>query len=74
DAVSHPLSSTIAVQPNAQLLTAETAEINSLHGAIYSNVLQAFQACNGNVSQCAKRLGISRNALYRKLKQFGIKG
>ncbi|AVV84268.1 helix-turn-helix domain-containing protein [Shewanella putrefaciens] len=34
---------------------------------------RAYQACNGNVSQCAKRLGISRNALYRKLKQMGIK-
>lgn len=74
DAASHPLSSGIAPQPNALFLAAETADINSLHGAIYSNVLQAFQACNGNVSQCAKRLGISRNALYRRLKQMGLKG
>lgn len=46
---------------------------DSLHGAINQNVLQAYRACEGNVSQCAKRLGISRNALYRKLKQLGIK-
>ncbi|MCH1931134.1 sigma-54-dependent Fis family transcriptional regulator [Shewanella sp. A25] len=47
--------------------------IDSLHGAINQNVLQVYHACDGNVSQCAKRLGISRNALYRKLKQLGIK-
>lgn len=46
---------------------------DSLLGAINQNVLQAYRACEGNVSQCAKRLGISRNALYRKLKQLGIK-
>jgi transcriptional regulator of acetoin/glycerol metabolism len=28
---------------------------------------QALAASNGNISQAARRLGISRNTLYRKL-------
>lgn len=35
-------------------------------------ILLAIQAANGNVSQAAKRLGISRATMYRKIKQFGI--
>ena len=79
NSASHPLagkvvsgkvtSGNIAAQP-----TATAVQSDSLHEAIYSNVLQAYQACDGNVSQCAKRLGISRNALYRRLKQMGLKG
>ncbi|MEL4431932.1 sigma-54-dependent Fis family transcriptional regulator [Shewanella mangrovisoli] len=56
-----------------ELVESSSVTIDSLHGTINLNVLQAYRACDGNVSQCAKRLGISRNALYRKLKQLGIK-
>lgn len=33
-------------------------------------VQRAVQACNGNLSEAARRLGISRNTLYRKLRQL----
>ncbi|MGI2123393.1 sigma-54-dependent Fis family transcriptional regulator [Shewanella baltica] len=79
NSASHPLagkvvsgkvtSGKIAAQP-----AVTAVQSDSLHEAIYSNVLQAYQASDGNVSQCAKRLGISRNALYRRLKQMGLKG
>ncbi|QYJ79058.1 sigma-54-dependent Fis family transcriptional regulator [Shewanella acanthi] len=59
---------------NQHVITGSCLQKNeSLHSAINQNVLQVFSACEGNVSQCAKRLGISRNALYRRLKQLGIK-
>lgn len=45
----------------------------SLNATINANVAALYQECQGNVSLCAKRLGISRNALYRKLKVLGLK-
>ncbi|WPH17168.1 sigma-54-dependent Fis family transcriptional regulator [Variovorax paradoxus] len=33
-------------------------------------VAQAMQSCAGNLSEAARRLGISRNTLYRKLRQL----
>jgi transcriptional regulator of acetoin/glycerol metabolism len=33
-------------------------------------VSQAMQSCAGNLSEAARRLGISRNTLYRKLRQL----
>jgi transcriptional regulator of acetoin/glycerol metabolism len=32
-------------------------------------IRKAMEECGGNVSAAARRLGISRNTLYRKLKE-----
>ena len=34
-------------------------------------IRRAIEAAGGNLSEAARRLGISRNTLYRKLKQIG---
>jgi sigma-54 dependent transcriptional regulator, acetoin dehydrogenase operon transcriptional activator AcoR len=34
-------------------------------------VKEIVQACDGNLSEAARRLGISRNTLYRKLREMG---
>ncbi len=44
-----------------------------LKETINSNVIETFRRCDGNITQCAKALGISRNTLYRKLKALGVK-
>lgn len=36
------------------------------------HILRTLEACNGNQLDTAKRLGIGRNTLWRKLKEFGI--
>ena len=60
--------------PNAEIEACQsTAPSVALHATINANVAAMYTACNGNVSECAKRLGISRNTLYRKLKALGIK-
>lgn len=35
-------------------------------------IKKAIRVCNGNMSQAAIKLGISRNALYNKIKRYGI--
>ncbi|MCX7786358.1 MAG: sigma 54-interacting transcriptional regulator [Spirochaetes bacterium] len=35
-------------------------------------IRKALSICNGNVSHASKMLGISRNTLYRKMKQYSI--
>ncbi len=42
-------------------------EIN-LKRLSYSAIARAIQSCNGNMSEAARQLGISRNTLYRRIK------
>ncbi|RUP28061.1 MAG: sigma-54-dependent Fis family transcriptional regulator [Curvibacter sp.] len=42
-----------------------------LHELKLSTIRQTLAACNGNVTEAAKRLNISRNTIYRKLKAVG---
>ncbi|QSX40695.1 sigma-54-dependent Fis family transcriptional regulator [Shewanella cyperi] len=37
-------------------------------------ILTTLAECNGNVSACARRLGISRNQIYRRLRQSCVRG
>ena len=38
-----------------------------------SQILQVYQRYNGNVSQTAKALAISRNTLYKRLRELGVR-
>ena len=50
----------------------ETASLGDvLHELKLSTIRQTLAACNGNVTEAAKRLNISRNTIYRKLKAVG---
>ncbi len=46
---------------------------NELETMISANIIAVYARFQGNISQCVKYLGISRNTLYRKLKALGIK-
>lgn len=35
-------------------------------------IVKALQICKGNISQASSKLGISRNALYNKMKRYNI--
>ena len=37
-------------------------------------ITRAVELCGGNLSDVARRLGIGRSTLYRKLQQYGLKG
>lgn len=61
--VSHLPSSVVQRSPS---LLVEGANLKSLEiNAIWS----AISACNGNISRAAKRLGIGRSTIYRKLRK-----
>lgn len=49
---------------SADTLNLETLEQNAISKAIGQ--------CNGNLSQAASLLGISRYALYRKIEKYGL--
>jgi two-component system response regulator HydG len=50
--------------PSSAAITLEAAE--------RLQIVRALEACNGNRSMAAQRLGIGRTTLYRKLKEYGL--
>ena len=62
----------IAEELNRQPTPRNVADAGTdLHMQAERCVLQAVNAANGNMSEAARRLGISRNTLYRKLRELG---
>ena len=37
------------------------------------SILKVLDLYNGNITLCAKTLGIGRNTLYRKMESYGVK-
>lgn len=56
----------------AQEAEAEAGKIESLETVERSAVVKAISACNGNLSLAAERLGITRQALYRRIEKYGL--
>jgi transcriptional regulator with PAS, ATPase and Fis domain len=48
-------------------------ELADLRAQSERTVRQTVQVCAGNLSEAARRLGISRNTLYRKLGELGLR-
>jgi len=48
---------------------AEGAAVRSLRSLEQQAITEALQTCNGNISQAAKQLGISRKTVYKKLRE-----
>ncbi|MBV8619886.1 MAG: sigma-54-dependent Fis family transcriptional regulator [Curvibacter sp.] len=64
-----PARSTAASGPAPEALSGANASLGDvLHEIKLSTIRQTLAACNGNVTEAAKRLNISRNTIYRKLK------
>ena len=53
--------------PDDEATTADLPDVN-LRRLSHSAIAKAIQSCNGNMSEAARQLGISRNTLYRRLK------
>lgn len=53
-------------QPQAAQITENLEEVEKRH------IISALKACKNNQVEAAKRLGIARNTLWRKLKSYGL--
>jgi transcriptional regulator of acetoin/glycerol metabolism len=45
----------------------------SADGDDEDDLASQFQACGGNISHLARRLGVSRNTLYKRLREQGLR-
>lgn len=55
----------ISLQPQGRVLSLKEMEKQA--------ILLALEECGGNITQAAEELGIGRNTLYRKIKEYQIK-
>ncbi|MBO8168211.1 MAG: sigma-54-dependent Fis family transcriptional regulator [Thermoanaerobacteraceae bacterium] len=58
---------------NGDLKTINISGGRNLRDIERESIEKALAACAGNVSQAAKKLGIGRTTLYRKMKKYGLK-
>lgn len=58
--------------PNAQEETKEDTPLQTLDEMGKNLVKKAIEQCDGNLSQAAAQLGITRQTLYNKMKRHGI--
>ncbi len=52
----------------------ETLVITKLVDLEKNEMIKALTACQGNISQASKALGIGRATFYRKAKKYNLKG
>jgi DNA-binding NtrC family response regulator len=57
---------------NAPRASSQALEDMSLESVESILIRKALTRCNGNVSQAAEALGLSRGALYRRMEKYGI--
>jgi len=55
--------------PRAQTQNLEDLSLEAVEAVLVRKALQRFQ---GNVSQAAEALGLSRGALYRRMEKYGV--
>lgn len=57
------------IGPRSQMQNLDEMSLESVEAILIRKVLQRFQ---GNVSQAAESLGLSRGALYRRMEKYGL--
>jgi transcriptional regulator of acetoin/glycerol metabolism len=55
-----------------KLLRTDLPVIKTLRDAEHEQVVLALRALNGNITEAAEILGVSRATLYRKVKNHGL--
>jgi two-component system response regulator RegA len=63
------LLSALFGEPLSCVASGETDEAMGLDRAAWEHIQRVLRECDGNITHAAKRLGIHRQALQRKLRQ-----
>lgn len=50
----------------------DTSESSSLENVERTEIIDAIRRCGGNISRAATELGLSRQALYRRIEKYGL--
>lgn len=58
---------------NAEKARLKAAEVSTLDDAERDAIVKAVDRCDGNLTKAAELLGITRQALYRRIEKHGIK-
>ena len=61
-----------AQAPEPRAASATSEQVRPLRDVELEHVRFALHVCNGNKSQAAQALGISRDTLYRKIAEFDL--
>jgi two-component system response regulator HydG len=64
-----PLSAGGALEAGGRIALPEDASLEAIEKA---SILRALQAAGGNKSEAARRLGVTRRTLHKKLKAYGV--
>ncbi|MDE6283619.1 MAG: response regulator [Muribaculaceae bacterium] len=51
---------------------AEARQVDSLESVERNAIIRAIDLCDGNLSLAAQKLGITRQALYRRIEKYGL--
>ena len=56
---------------DVQSMTSESIQEIQQQGS--DEMIECYKQCKGNITKTAKALGVSRNTLYKKLRELGLK-
>lgn len=56
----------------AERQSAQSNELDTLDDMEREAIVKALRICDGNMSTAAQKLGITRQALYRRIEKYGL--
>jgi transcriptional regulator of acetoin/glycerol metabolism len=61
-----------SITTGKSISTESAASLTALEGVERDTVKTTINACRGNLTQAAEKLGIAKSTLYQKLKEYGL--
>ena len=62
----------MAITTSNSISTESEGSLTALEGVERDTVKATINACRGNLTQAAEKLGIAKSTLYQKIKEYGL--